>query len=130
MTNHTRRLIVGNNREEMDPSWAEVEEGLATLDGRTVDFVSLDYLGTESLWAGGGDGGKHIVVHMHDPESKRTRTLTDARAAGASVTLTVGGQSANYPARHTTGRKRVLRAFKHYFRTGRIPEDMTWEEGS
>jgi hypothetical protein len=111
-----------------NPTWNQICEALIRMDGDMLTDVSLTSIGNGCLLAGGGNGGRYIVVYFpQGTDEGDTLTLADLSLEGSEVELVAGGQLGEYPAKYCVDLPLVLRAFEHFFKTGELPSDLTWE---
>lgn len=110
------------------PDWSQIYKVLAQMDGNTLSMVSLDLAGKGCLLAGGGDKGRYIVVYFPENNDSDSLTLADLSLVGPAMELTVEGiTSGPFPAKLCVKQPLMVKAFKHFFDTGDLASDLTWE---
>lgn len=76
--------------------------------------------------AGGGNDGRYIVVYT--PEAIGMPSLTFTNGTQTEEEIEIVAQTPDmYPARYFVVKSEVINVFEHFFRYGRLPEDVVWE---
>lgn len=107
------------------PSLDQVEQAVKHLDAERHSLVTLE-AGGEAHMAIGGGGGRFIVYATFDNE-----TFHNLLAGGDSeqmVTLFVGGQDGEYPAKTVVSEEAALTAAKTFAESGKLDPALSWEE--
>ena len=111
------------------PMWKEVEQAIRGLNGlnRSDVYLTPDPHEPETFLGVGG-GPEHFLV-TGSVNGETFPTLMNAGPMNAGeVALTVGGQSAEYPANWIHNISAVLVATKVYWQTGQFAgEGLVWE---
>ena len=112
----------------LNPAWSEVETAIRALNGRNLNDVYLRPLhdvDTTFLGVGGG-AGRLLVTGAINGET--FPTLTDAESTDETlVSLVVGGQSGDYPARWLVDTEVAVAAARAFYVHGGFDCGVPWE---
>jgi Immunity protein Imm1 len=110
-----------------NPSWADVESAIRSLDNESRNDIYLKPFAAQDTFLGVGGGAGRYIVHGSQ-NGKRFPTLTDPTCIGEHlVPLCVGGQLAEYPARRIVGLEQALAAVRSFYEVGDFDCGVKWE---
>ncbi len=116
-----------------NPTWSQVEEAIAALDGESRSWVALEVPGkgaSGSLAITGGNSGCHLVMYMIDMDTQATLMLTNPSQTGPEVWVVMQGTGSYFPARWGVSKQLALDAAEHFFRTGQLADHLSWDVSS
>lgn len=121
-------LQIGQDGEIRHPTWPRIQDAIRELDGNHLQELNVKLEDVGSLIVGGGNGERYIVVYIPEDDSgeEYSTTLVDEALIGPDVTLTVQ-TPAEYPARMAVQLPLVLRVVEQFYRTEKLPENVSWE---
>lgn len=110
-----------------EPTLDAVAAAIQALDGRVYTMVSIVFKESSVIFiGGGGSNGLYVVTATYDGEHFKIAT-GDASSTGM-VTMIVGGQEGDYPARHCVDFVTALRAARAFASTGEMDSTVNWED--
>ncbi len=129
MAIETRIFELESGEEIINPPWSEVEVLLDRTDGQQETYGALHIPGIGRLVVGGGQTRKWLVYF--EPEDKAGAveefpTAIDWTLGDAPVELIICGVSSVYPAYKCVGKDKVLLAFKCFYNSGTLAEELEW----
>ena len=107
----------------VDPEWERVLEAIREMNGREHTLICLEGEGKTHLTLG---GGPDVFVVYATGDAETFFTAIDPANAGDSVEMTVGQQTAKYPADLLVGNDVVLKAAKLFAETGKLEQTVHW----
>lgn len=109
---------------------ASMRATLGRLDGKVHTMSVLEGVGEDwpKLTIGGG-GGTYIVMYTCNGPDAGWWDLVSDGEADANRSLVVGGQGGDYPLNLLSGGDATFRAAAHFFETGEMSPDFTWQKG-
>jgi hypothetical protein len=124
------QLELKHDKHIQSPTWNQISEAIAQVDGDAFSELSLHLIGQGALLVGGGNKvgneRRYIVNYLPENIDTPSLTLTDLSLVGTDVELTVQ-VTAEFPSIHCVRLPLALKAFRHFFETGELPNDLIWE---
>lgn len=111
--------------EVESPEWADVENAVSAMDGRSQTMVVLSRDDWSSLSIGGGGGQFNVVLTTADEQFWSLRGVGTGRADPVGVV--VGGQLGYYPDRRVVDMDRVLAAAREFITDGCAATSLEWD---
>jgi Immunity protein Imm1 len=113
--------------EREGPTWTEVEDAVAALDGERRTMAVLAGDDQSHVSVGGGPERYSVALTTADD---RYLTLLDPGVDphAPSVELVTGGQLGVFPGNTVVGRDQALRAVRAFFAAGEPAPDLPWRE--
>ena len=105
------------------PEWKRVLEAIAEMNGKEHTLICLESETKKHLTIG---GGPDVFVIYASGDQETFFTAIDPAKAGGSVEMTVGQQTAQYPADLLVGKDVVLKAAKLFADTGKLEQTVHW----
>jgi hypothetical protein len=125
--------VEGKSRTIDDPSWEQIYQVLTRIDGDTFTQADLRLTGTGFLMICGGnlEQGKRIYAVEYYPEDDQlgTSQLVNPHVIPNDeyLYLTVQQVGIDFPAEYCVVFSDVVAAFQHFFETGELSQDLTWD---
>ncbi|MFO0693855.1 MAG: Imm1 family immunity protein [Polyangiales bacterium] len=117
---------VANDEWHVDaPSWDDVSRAIRRLDGRTYTLVTIGGSGEEHLAVGGG-AGRYVVYVTRD--NWDFWNLLSHEDAEGTVSLFIGGQDGDYPARRIVDLEQAEVAARAFLSGRRLEPTLRWEK--
>jgi hypothetical protein len=107
-----------------NPSWADVEQAIRSLDAKQRSNLGLDITEDEYMAIGGGDG---VYICQVFPEMYRLLNPAVPEHSKERVSLVVGDVTDLW-ARECVPLQLVLKAAKRYYETGEMDESLIWDQ--
>ena len=105
------------------PEWKRVLEAIGEMNGKEHTLICLEGETKKHLTIG---GGPDVFVVYATGDEEPFFTAIDPAKAGDSVEMTVGQQTAKYPADLLVGKEVVLKAAKLFAETGKLEQTVHW----
>jgi Immunity protein Imm1 len=105
------------------PEWKRVLEAILEMNRKEHTLICLESETKKHLTIGGGPDA-FVVYASGDEEA--FFTAIDPGKAGDSVEMTVGQQTAKYPADLLVGKDVLLKAAKLFAETGKLAQTVLW----
>jgi hypothetical protein len=125
-----RKMYVEADTYE-DPSWAEIEAQIRSLNGpRRCDALFGDFDGEDQRYmaVSGGAGGRYLVA-VEEGRVRGHYFLRDPGKGDESVMIHVGGLEDYYPAELMHDLATALEAAKTYAETRKRDRRFKWRKG-
>lgn len=106
-----------------DPEWERVLEAIREMNGKEHTLICLEGERNSHLTLG---GGPNVFVVYATGDEETFFTAIDPAKAGGSLEITVGQQTAKYPAELLVGKEVVLKAAKLFAETGKLDPGVVW----
>ena len=106
-----------------DPEWERVLEAIREMNGKEHTLICLEGDGKTHLTLG---GGPDVFVAYASGDEETFFTAIDLSRAGDSMEMTVGQQTAKYPAELLVGKEVVLKTAKLFAETGKLEQTVHW----
>lgn len=131
---YAKTLVIGHKVIE-SPTWKDVEDAIASIDGVRVTQVTLappppDGVpdGDHHMAIGGGKDGRVNVYTTVDNMEFWNVEDPAKRGLKTRFVMNVGGQESDYAEHICVPKEWALRAAKEYFERGERAPDLTWGE--
>jgi len=106
-----------------DPEWERVLEAIGEMNGKEHTLICVESETKKHLTIG---GGPDIFVVYATGDEETFFTAINPGKAGDSWEITVGQQTAKYPADLLVGKDVVLKAAKLFAETGKLDQTVLW----
>jgi hypothetical protein len=112
--------------EVLQPAKRDIEKAIFALDTLAKTSVALYGQGHDYMVIGGGID--QFIVYVATADDNFWSLLSEDERPTARITIEIGGQPGDYPAKFVVSLTRVLQAAATFFETGRLDASLQWEK--
>lgn len=126
--------IEGESKVIHNPTWEEVYDVLKSLDGDEVTQAELESEGLGLLMVCGGDyieerDERVYCVEFYPKDYGETSELVNPLVDKKDeyLFITVQKVGVDHPAEYCVDFKSMIQAFRHFYNTGKLDDNLIWE---